>query len=67
MHLTEFTSGRINPTEVVGCLIVKGKDFVDGIENVFREVKGSCTMLILTEHGIIAARDSWGRYRVERC
>ena len=61
MHLTEFTSGRINPTEVVGCLIVKGKDFVDGIENVFREVKGSCTMLILTEHGIIAARDSWGR------
>lgn len=61
MHLTEFTSGRINPTEVVGCLIVKGKNFVEGIENVFREVKGSCTMLILTEDGIIAARDSWGR------
>lgn len=61
MHLTEFTSGRINPTEVVGCLIVKGKNFVDGIENVFREVKGSCTMVILTEDGIICARDSWGR------
>jgi len=60
-HLTEFSSGRINPTEVVGLLIVKGKDFVDGIENVFREVKGSCTMLLLTEDGIIAARDSWGR------
>ena len=61
MHLTEFTSGRINPTELVGCLIVKGKDFVDGIENVFRRVKGSCTMLLLTEDGVIAARDSWGR------
>ncbi|MBQ0056503.1 MAG: amidophosphoribosyltransferase [Bacteroidales bacterium] len=61
MHLTEFSSGRINPTEVVGCLIVKGNDFVDGIENVFRKVKGSCSMLILTEDGIIAARDSWGR------
>ena len=61
MHLTEFTSGRINPTEVVGCLIVKGKNFVEGIENVFREVKGSCTMVILTEDGIICARDSWGR------
>lgn len=61
MHLTEFTSGRINPTEVIGCLIVKGKDFVDGIENVFRHVKGSCTMLLLTEDGLIAARDSWGR------
>ena len=61
MHLTEFSSGRINPTELVGCLIVKGKDFVEGIENVFRTVKGSCSMLILTEDGIIAARDSWGR------
>lgn len=61
MHLTEFTSGRINPTEVVGCLIVKGKNFVEGIENVFREVKGSCTMVLLTEDGIIVARDSWGR------
>ena len=61
MHLTEFTSGKINPTELVGCLIVKGKDFVDGIENVYRRVKGSCSMLLLTENGIIAARDSWGR------
>lgn len=60
-HLTEFSSGRINQTEVIGLLIVKGKDFVDGIENVFREVKGSCSMLLLTEDGIIAARDSWGR------
>lgn len=60
-HLTEFSSGRINPTEVVGLLIIKGKNFVEGIENVFREVKGSCTMLLLTENGIIAARDSWGR------
>ena len=61
MHLSEFSSGKINQTELVGLLIVKGKNFVDGIENVFREVKGSCTMLLLTENGIIAARDSWGR------
>lgn len=61
MHLTEFSSGKINPTELVGCLIVRGKSFVDGIENVFRTVRGSCSMLLLTEDGIIAARDSWGR------
>ena len=61
MHLSEFSSGKINPTELVGLLIIKGKNFVDGIENVFREVKGSCTLLLLTEDGIIAARDSWGR------
>lgn len=61
MHLSEFSSGKINPTELVGLLILKGKDFVDGIENVYKTVKGSCSMLLLTEDGIIAARDFWGR------
>ncbi|MBR4644859.1 MAG: amidophosphoribosyltransferase [Bacteroidaceae bacterium] len=60
-HLSEFSSGKINPTELVALLIIKGKDFVSGIENVFNNVKGSCSMLLLTENGIIAARDSWGR------
>ena len=49
MHLSEFSSGRINPTELVSLLIIKGKDFVDGIENVFRNIEGSCSMLLLTE------------------
>ena len=61
MHLSEFSSGKINPTELVGLLIIKGKDFVSGIENVYRSIKGSCSMLLLTEDGIIAARDAWGR------
>ncbi len=61
MHLSEFSSGRINPTELVGLLIVKGKDFVDGIENVYRQIEGSCSILLLTEDGIIAARDRYGR------
>lgn len=61
MHLSEFSSGKINPTELVALLIIKGKDFVEGIENVYKHVKGSCSMLLLTENGIIAARDFWGR------
>ncbi len=61
MHLSEFSSGKINPTELIGLLIVQGKDYVDGIENVYKTVKGSCSMLLLTEDGIIAARDFWGR------
>ena len=61
MHLTEFSSGRVNPTELVGLLIVQGKDFVDGIEYMYRQIKGSCSVLILTEDGVIAARDAWGR------
>lgn len=61
VHLSEFSSGRINPTELVGLLVITGKTFVEGIENVYKNVKGSCSMLLLTEDGIIAARDSWGR------
>ncbi len=61
MHFSEFSSGKINPTELVAVLINQGRTFVEGIENVYREIKGSCSMLLLTEDGVIAARDSWGR------
>ena len=61
MVLSEFSSGKINPTELIGLLIIKGNTFVEGIENVYKTVKGSCSMLILTENEIIAARDFWGR------
>ncbi len=61
MHLSEFSSGKINPTELIALLIIKGKSFREGIENVFNQVKGSCSLLLLTENGIIAARDRWGR------
>lgn len=61
MHFGELNSGKTNQTELVALLIIQGKNFVEGIENVFRKVKGSCSMLILTEDGIIAARDFMGR------
>ncbi len=60
-HLTENFEGNINPTEVVANLINEKESFVAGIENVFNSVKGSCSLLILTENGIIAARDKLGR------
>ena len=58
---TETSQGKVNPTELVAMLIAEGTDFLSGIENVFRRVKGSCSMLLLTENGIIAARDRLGR------
>mgnify|MGYP001775559441 FL=1 len=61
MHFAEASSGRINQTELVALLILQGGTFVEGIENVYRSIKGSCSMLILTEDGIIAARDRLGR------
>jgi amidophosphoribosyltransferase len=60
-HFTENFEGNINPTEVVANLICEKDSFVDGIENVFNNIKGSCSLLILTENGIIAARDKLGR------
>ena len=61
MHFSELSSGKTNQTELIALLITQGKDFVDGIENVFKQIKGSCSMLLLTEDGIIVARDKWGR------
>ena len=61
MHFSELSSGKTNQTELVALLLTQGKDFVSGIEHVFDKIQGSCSMLLLTEDGIIAARDKWGR------
>jgi len=60
-QFTELSSGNTNPTELIALMITQGKDFVDGIRNVYRKIKGSCSMLVLTNDGIIAARDLYGR------
>ncbi len=61
MHLSEMSANKINQTELVALLINMGSTFVDGINLVYHKIKGSCSMLILTEDGIIAARDFLGR------
>lgn len=58
---SETSQGSVNPTELVAMLIAECKDFVSGIENVYEKVKGSCSLLILNENSIIAARDKLGR------
>lgn len=58
---SETSQGSVNPTELVSMLIADGDDFVSGILNVFDKIKGSCSMLILTENMLIAARDKLGR------
>lgn len=58
---SETSLGSVNPTELIAMLITEGKTFLEGIQNVFDRVKGSCSMLILTEEGLLAARDKLGR------
>ena len=60
-----MSSGKINDTELVAALINQKEDLVSGIRYVQEEVKGSMSLLILTQQGnIIAARDKVGRLPV---
>jgi amidophosphoribosyltransferase len=56
MHLSEMSANVINQTELVALLINMGDTFVEGINLVYQKIEGSCSLLILTEDGIIAAR-----------
>ena len=58
---TETSQGGINPTELVAMLICEKESFKEGIENVYEQIKGSCSILILHEDKLIAARDNLGR------
>lgn len=58
---SETSQGSVNPTELISNLIAEGENFVEGIENVYEKVKGSSSIIILTENSIIAARDKLGR------
>lgn len=60
-HFSETKGKEINPTELVATLINQGESFEAGIQIVQDAIQGSCSLLVLTEKGIYAARDKWGR------
>jgi len=60
-HFTEMSGGELNPTELVAMLICQEESFKAGIQSAQEIIQGSCSMLLLTENGIIAARDRLGR------
>ena len=60
-HFLENSQGFTNHTELIAKLICEENDFVSGIENVQRHIKGSCSILILTKDFMLAARDKLGR------
>ena len=61
LHFSEMSGGEVSPTEMVGMLISEAGTFQEGIVNAQQMIKGSCSMLILTQDGILAARDRLGR------
>lgn len=59
---SESKNGYYNVTEVSGAIISQGEDYVSGIEKLWDTIDGfgSISLLLLTEDGIIAARDRRG-------
>lgn len=60
-HFLEMSGGSINPTEMVIALINQKDSFEEGIRYAQEQIDGSCSILILTSKGLIAARDRLGR------
>ena len=60
-HFSEMSGNEVNPTEMVATLINEGATFEEGIQIAQDAIEGSCSMLLLTDEGIYAARDRLGR------
>lgn len=60
-HFSEMSGNEINPTELVASLINQEDSFEAGIKNAQDKIEGSCSLLLLSEEGIYAARDRLGR------
>ena len=56
--------GNVNATELVGALINRKQSIVEGIRYAQDVIQGSETIMLLTQDGIIVARDKLGRLPV---
>ena len=65
-YFDSMTGGNVNPTELLAALINQKSDFVEGIRFAQSVIKGTTTIIILTDKGtIIAARDKVGRLPIQ--
>lgn len=57
----EMSGSNINPTELVASIINQKDTIEEGIAYAQEQIDGSMTILIMTEKGLYAARDKYGR------
>lgn len=60
-HFSEIGRNALNPTEMIATLINEADSFEAGIDNAQAQIEGSCSLLLLSEDGLYAARDRLGR------
>ncbi len=58
---SEMSGGEFNPTEVVAALINTKPTVEEGIAYALSRIEGSCSLLLMLNGVIYAARDNWGR------
>ncbi len=56
-----MSSGKVNASELIAALINQQEDLVSGIRFAQEQIDGSASILLLTEDGILCARDKLGR------
>ena len=61
IHYSEMKGNEFNQTEVVASLINQQGSLVEGLRHVQMKVEGSCSVMLLADDGIYAARDWLGR------
>ena len=59
-----MSSGKDNASELIAALINQQEDLVSGIRFAQEQIDGSASILLLTEDGILCARDKLGRLPV---
>ena len=60
-HFAEMRGNEVNPTELIATIIDREESLLAGLRRVQELVEGSCSVLLLTEDAIYAARDRLGR------
>jgi len=58
----ERAEGDVNNAEIVASLMNRGNNIVEGIASMRGAIEGSICALVMTEEGIYAARDKFGRF-----
>jgi len=60
-YMSEMSGATSSPTEVTAMLISQEATFTEGLAAAQEAIDGSCSILLLTDEGIYAARDRLGR------
>jgi amidophosphoribosyltransferase len=60
-HFSEMSDGEMNQTEIVAMLINSQPTIEKGIALAQEKIEGSCSLLVMLDHCLYAARDALGR------